>query len=205
MLSHECLDEAGLARARELFLDESLNINFRVLFTRCTPLLLLCRYNKSSTQLLSLLQLLLERPDLDITVTNRDGHNAITLVCQYYPHDNLLDCVRLLIRRGGDVRQYLNAKKGAVKTKNALYLLCDNYKGEHLIDVARLLLAKDSSEESLHAALNSVPLLYQLGVNPTSTILQTLIMSHYDGGGLVVSEVSSSIIFCCLLSQYFLK
>lgn len=188
----------------ELFLDESVNINFRVPFSRYTPLLLLCRHNKSNTQLLPLLQVLLERADLDVTVTSRDGHNAITLLCQYYPNNNLLDCVRILIRRGADVRQHLIESKRTMKTRNALYLLCDYHKGEHLIDIARLLLAKDSSEKSLATALNSVPLLYKHGVIPAARILENLIRSYCDGLGLVANKVNA-LIFLNLLSATLLK
>ena len=114
---------------------------------------------------------------MDVTAVTSSSHNALTILCQYYPNDNLLDCVRLLLRRGIDVRHCVKDTKKA-NGRNALYLLCENYIGKYLIDIVRILWAKDLSDESFDAVLNSAPLLRKRGSSPEAEILDNMIASY---------------------------
>jgi len=53
-----------------------------------TALRFLCRhYNRDN--LIEVAKMLTEN-GVDVTVTDGDGRNALHLVCEFYPHDNLI-------------------------------------------------------------------------------------------------------------------
>jgi len=134
LCSRKRLNVEEATRLRILALDKNCNI-------KCTdlngypPLLVLCKNNQSDS-LYPSLKALLKRKDIDLVHTNDCGHrvSALTLLCRFYPLRDLIDCVRLLIRRGLSVD--LKEKDG----RNSLYLLCQFYPNDDLIDIGRLLI-----------------------------------------------------------------
>ena len=97
-----------------------------------TPLLLLCRHNRSASQLPRCVEAILKRVKVD-DEWREQLDKSLQLLCQFYPHDNLLAIVRLLITKGADA----NAK--TTDRWTALHYLCQNYKNENLVDIVRLL------------------------------------------------------------------
>ena len=64
-----------------------------------TPILNLCRFNES-TSLYPALKALLERKDIDLALRDNMGRNSLFLLTRYYPLDDLIDCIQLLIESG---------------------------------------------------------------------------------------------------------
>ncbi len=73
---------------------------------------------------------------VNINHTEKQGGNALTLLCWKYKQENLIDIVRLLIENGIDVHCKHNGKW------NAFLNLCRFYNKKNLIDIIRLLIEK---------------------------------------------------------------
>lgn len=143
------LTEAGIVRIRQLVLEAEVNVNCVSTHSSdsaSTPLLLLCYHNRSES-LYKCLKYFLEREHTDLQMTNSHGHSALTLLCRFYTHHDLIHHVRLLSSFGIDV---------AIKERNgriALNLLCQYYTGDDLMDIARFLLSKRIDRQSLDRAV----------------------------------------------------
>lgn len=124
-----------MARLLQLLTNKEININCCSKFTCNTPLMLIC--SSKSDYLIGFVSVLLQREDVDLTLTNRFGHSALTLLCRQSQNASLLECVQLLVNRGMDV-----AAKDCYN-RCALHLLCQYYKGEDLINIGRLLIRAD--------------------------------------------------------------
>ena len=101
-----------------------------------TPLLLLCRHNRTEELLPSIRQLLSSSTQrLDVNRTTRYGVSALLLLCRNYQRADLIRIVRLLAGAGID----LNA---CTSHWNALLLLARYYPSRHgnLFDLAWLLI-----------------------------------------------------------------
>ena len=184
-------------RLRILALDKDCNI-------KCTdlngypPLLVLCKNNQSDS-LYQSLKALLKRKDIDLVHTNDCGHrvSALTLLCRFYPLPDLIDCVRLLIRRGLSVD--LKEKDG----RNALYLLCQFYPNDDLIDIGRLLV---HSAVEFQSALKFEYVLRFRKLFKESEILKTLLQPLRDGlpgSNLQPNQVRLSFLSFLSLYQIF--
>ena len=135
LCGQEGLSDEEMARLLQLLTNKDININCCSKFTCNTPLMLIC--SSKSDYLIGLVTTLLQREDVDLSLTNRHGHSALTLLCRQSQNASLVECVRLLVNRGMDV---------AVKdcyNRCALHLLCQYYKGEDLISIALLLTRED--------------------------------------------------------------
>jgi ankyrin repeat protein len=134
-------------RLRQLAMDPTVGINCCNRITHDTPIMSLCRSNKSDS-LLPSLKALLQREDLNLTLRNHNAHSPLTIICRFNQHHSVIDCVRLLLSRGFDL---------TVKDcygRNALQLLCEFYKGENFIDIAKLLISDKMDAADLKKSLN---------------------------------------------------
>ena len=114
---------------RNLVEDESILIN-GVNEEGLSPLLLLC-WNQHSEILFELVKIILERPDVDINITDNGEWNALGMACRHCQSRHLIHLVRLLLERGIEV----NSKNS--DGDNALIVLCANYKHVGLPEMAR--------------------------------------------------------------------
>lgn len=96
-----------------------------------TPLLLLC-LNNNGKNLLQCIGIILQRGDVNVKARDKDGDNALFLLCQCYNGDELEAIARLLIQRGIRV----NAKLGG--GWNALMFLVGFNRSAKIINVVRL-------------------------------------------------------------------
>jgi ankyrin repeat protein len=76
---------------------------------------------------------LLIQHGIDVNGKNKDGWNALMLLCRYYANEHLIDIVQLLIEKGID----LNSR--TLNGSNALLILCANYPKDNLIAIVKLL------------------------------------------------------------------
>jgi ankyrin repeat protein len=76
------------------------------------------------------------RKKIVINVKNRNGWNALHILCFHNRDENLFDLIKLLVENGIDI----NAPNS--KGSNALHILCVHHKGEDLIDIVRYLIDK---------------------------------------------------------------
>ena len=66
-----------------------------------TPLMTLCR--RADDKLLHYVSLLLNRKNVDVKAKDLDGHNALTLLCEHYDSDDLLEIAKLIIDSGIEI------------------------------------------------------------------------------------------------------
>jgi len=163
----------------ELVADRELNINCAK--SSSTPILLLCRNNKSES-LYPCLKSILAREDVDLKMTTSQGNNALMLLSRYYPLSNpLIDCIRLLVNHGFDINEKNKDKKPA------LFLLSQNPStSKNLIDVARLLINEKSDFKIAHKAAVA---LQKRGLLRDGEILSKIINSYVLGLGRVNNNV----------------
>ncbi|XP_046636657.1 probable serine/threonine-protein kinase fhkE [Daphnia pulicaria] len=98
-------------------------------------LLFWCKNRKQhrNKSFLAIINLFVENR-IDIDCKDKDGSNALIVLCRSYRNGNLIDIIRLLIKNGIDVNcknEYGN---------NALTILCIFYKNDNLIDIIRFLI-----------------------------------------------------------------
>ena len=100
---------------------------------------------------------------------------------RFYHHQNLIHCVRLLIKRG------ISVDKTDRDGQNALSIICQLHNGEDLIDVCRLLVRKMTD---LHAAHDSAYILVDRGFPREGEILLGIIENLRDNCEHELSRVS---------------
>lgn len=130
------LNPIANSRFQQLVADKNVDVNTK----ECkrsqsfTPILLLCRNNRSLS-LYPCLKAMLKRQDIDLHFKDtKFGNNAITLLCRNYDHYNLINCLRLLVNNSG-----ININSQDLKGRSALVLLCRYYSKDNLIDLLSLL------------------------------------------------------------------
>lgn len=180
------LSEKQVARFVDLVADKDINVNCRR--HSSTPILLLCRNNKSES-LYPCLKSILARDDVDLKLLYHDSDNALMLLTRYCPLLNpLIDCIRLLVNRGLDINQKNK------NNKTALFLLSQNTQiSKNLIDVARLLINENSNFKVVRETVEE---LRKRSLKSDAKILSDVIDSYRPGQGRVNNEVS---VFFCLL------
>jgi hypothetical protein len=159
-------------RFQQLVADKRVNINFYSSKWNCTPILLLCRFNNSRS-LYPCLKSLLARPDIKLGILH-NGKNSLMLLCRYYKIEKeLLNCIRLLIKRGVDCNKKSN---WSCNGSTALFILSKYARpSKYLIDVIRLLIKEESDFED---ATKSVEVLQNRGLKCEANILSKVIQSY---------------------------
>jgi ankyrin repeat protein len=71
---------------------------------------------------------------VDVNKKNKDGNNALHLLCRNNSSEGLIDAIKLLIQPGINVNE--KNKNG----RNVLHLLCRNNSSERMIDAIKLLI-----------------------------------------------------------------
>ena len=66
----------------------------------------------------------------NINITDRQGWNALCVLCRYCGKDNLIEFVQLMIQNGVEIN----------KNSNPVLLLCEYFNNSNLIDIIKLLL-----------------------------------------------------------------
>ena len=115
----ERLDESQFVRFRQLVEnEEEVDVNCTDEYKR-TPLISLCRHNRSDG-LFDCVRLLLHRHDIQINQTTGDGANALMLMCGESKSDQILEVAQLLIDKGININQTDDDGRNAVDllTKN---------------------------------------------------------------------------------------
>ena len=165
LCSRSFLYEAELPHFLQLVSAWHVNINCALSENCSTPILLLCRYYRGDN-LYVFLKALLERPEMDLK-SNRNGHNALALLCRHYQSSRLVDCARLLIKH--DVR---------LQSGYTLMMVCEFQVGQQLLEVARLLINHMSISSLKSVSQAAVNLLIERGLRDESMALSTLIQSE---------------------------
>lgn len=105
-----------------------------------TTLMLLCSKNDvivgDQIKLRDYVYKFLDLPSVDekfINAEDSNGNTALALLCEHYNGEDLIDILRLFIRKGASINQ-VTAKNGF----NALMLLCMQYSHGNLIDIIKL-------------------------------------------------------------------
>ena len=178
--SESSLREEQLTRFMELVADRELNINCAK--SSSTPILLLCRNNKSES-LYSCLKSILAREDVNLKLLYHDTDNALMLLSRYYSLANpLIDCIRLLTNRGFDVNQKNK------DSKTALFLLSQNdFISKNFIDIARLLINEKSDFTVVRETVDE---LRKRSLRRDVKVLSGVIDLYRSGQGRVNNEVS---------------
>ena len=101
-----------------------------------TPLMLLCRHNQCDS-LDRCIEILLQRPDIDINQTDRFKESALMWLCAYSKSTKIVEMAQLLISKRANVNQTNNSGV------NALMLMCGWSKNEKIVEVAQLLIDND--------------------------------------------------------------
>ena len=102
MCECEKLDEFQFVRFRQLVEDKEVDVNNTDWIG--STLILLCRKNQSDG-LLDCVDLLLQRPDIQINQTNYGERNALMMLCWWSKSDQIVEVAQLLIVNGIDVHQ----------------------------------------------------------------------------------------------------
>ena len=166
LCSREGLFQPDMIQLRDLVMDMTVSINNKNIYG-FTPLMLLCKRHRGD--LLSCLKIFSERKDVDFKILDGCGDSALSILCRFYPHDNLIGCVRLLLKHGADV------DRATTGPKHPLILLCHHFRGKTLIDIIRLLLRP---MRNLDAARKAVRILRDEGKPRDAVILSKLIEHH---------------------------
>ena len=115
------LDDGAIERLSSLTRIKNVNVNCIDACNR-TPLLLLCLKNRSKS-LFRALEVLLNCDSVDINAKDRDGFNAISLVCLYEGSPMLAEIIKLLTRYGADIHATTN------QGWTVIHALCNNFNG----------------------------------------------------------------------------
>jgi len=179
----QSLSDEQVTRFLLLVSTNELDINFKS--TKSYSLILrLCRYNHSKS-LYPCLKSILTRDDVHLKVNYR-SNNILMLLCHQYPLANeLMDSIRLLVKRGFDINEKNN------ENKTALSLLSENVKLENFVDIAPLLI---NDQSDLQLAEETVAVLRKRNLNRDADILSRIVESYRLGQGRINNEVSNSFI-----------
>ena len=136
------LNEDDLTRFDELVNgEEAVAVNCTAVRGR-TPLMLLCRHNQSDS-LDRCIEILLQRPDIDINQTDVFKESALVWLCVNSDSTKIVEMARLLISNGANVNQ--TNQWGW----NALMLICRDSRSDKIVEVAQLLINNDINEEQM--------------------------------------------------------
>ena len=184
MCRQPSLGEAELIHFQQLVADKQVNINFTS-NNHNTPILMLCRFNNSRS-LYPCLKSLLAREDIDINfITSTHGRNCLMILCRYCTlEDVLIDCIRLLIKRGVDCNRKSGSECDSLTALRLLSLYA--HPSKYLIDVVRLLI---NDKSDLQDATKSSIILRNRGLIREANILLGIIQSYYLGRGHIPNEV----------------
>ena len=85
---------------------------------------------------------LIQDPDVDINCVDRNGNNALLLLCRMNRCDDLYACVQILLRghQSVDGHKRIDVNHQNLQGWNALLLLCRYHTDENLIDLFHLLI-----------------------------------------------------------------
>ena len=182
-----------MTRFLELVSTNELDVNSKS--TKCYSLILqLCRYNRSKS-LYPCLKSILTRDDVHLKVNYR-SNNILMLLCHQYPLANeLMDSIRLLVKRGFDINEKNN------ENKTALSLLSENVKLKNFVDIAPLLI---NDQSDLQLAEETVAALRKRNLNQDADILLRIVESYRLGQGRVNNKVSNSFIIVLVDCEYCL-
>ena len=104
--------------------------------------MVLCANPTATKHRLRRIEQLIQDPDVDINCVDRNGNNALLLLCRMNRCDDLYACVQILLRGhqsvGGHKRIDVNHHN--LQGWNALLLLCRYHTDENLIDLFHLLI-----------------------------------------------------------------
>ena len=104
MCSLSSLEDAEIGRFRELVLDvSSVNVNCTDLTGR-SPLMLLCQQCNHGESFKRCVEILFKRDDIDPTIENEEGANALHLLFTFNSENASIDVVRQLVQNGVDVQ-----------------------------------------------------------------------------------------------------
>ena len=125
---------------------------------------------------------------IDVNCKKNVGDNALTLLCEYYKNENLIDIIRLLIEKGIDV----NSKTYIGKT--ALRYLCENYEKENLIDIIRLFI-----ENKINVNYKDIVVLRQNYRKENCSQIVDLLNQHVSYCDVVryyCSQIGLALVYC---------
>ena len=162
------LNEEEYRSLEELALDSQVKINCKSEEEDKTPLMLLCSSSNDKTEdetdqqliitssgtsaaadqgrhnshsIFKCVDILLRRKDIDVNVKDKEGSNALILLCRDYQGDDLVEVMRLLIRR--ETRN--DDEHDRIKERStALLNLCQFYEGPSLKGAIRILIDEDN-------------------------------------------------------------
>jgi len=167
-----------------------------------TPLMLLCCSNVDAgneRKRREYIEAFLNLPHVDGRVVNdmdNYGNTALSLLSENHNEDDLLDIVRLLIRRGANVNH-----KSWLNGYNALMILCTHYNHERLIDIVLLFIENgvDINATSTNDAWNVLHILCRYYSNDKLIeIIALLIKNGIDLNAVTIKDNWNAITFLCL-------
>ena len=156
-----------LERFLNLASNPNVDINHQMPRSRNTPIVQICHDNTKNLEVA--LKILLDRKDIDLSLVNNEGNNALTQLCRHHKEDTLKECVELLIESGINV-EHQNRKK-----RNALSLVSEFYTGKHKQDIICLLV---DHMKNLGDVSASVQMLRNRGFNTEADILEKMVKSR---------------------------
>ena len=98
MCTRRDLTSSCIQRLDELAKDKEVDLNCTYDESKRTPLLLLCANNQSDS-LCQCVELLLENHSIDVNARDKNGSNALHLLCKHYRRTKLFYLAQLLVRR----------------------------------------------------------------------------------------------------------
>lgn len=111
-----------------------------------------CKSISESDFIFQVLTIFTENDELEVSCRQKDGANALHVICRYYQGDNLIDLVKLLIKKGIDVNQTTRVGSNALnlnaqcaydqrgKLLNLVNPLCEIYANYRYADGSNALL-----------------------------------------------------------------
>ena len=162
-------------RLIQLIEDKTININYTNRNSPCTPLVLLCQFNRSS-KLYSALQAFVKRKDLFINSISVEGFNALMFLCYNNPPSNLIDCAQLLINRG------INVEAKDKNGESSLKFLCKKYRGNDLVNIALLLINPETPWDDIMSCIKG---LWNAELSADSRALEGIFILIREGRNIV--------------------
>ena len=133
-----------------------------------TPLTLLCLNNESDSLDFCVKILLQHRPDIDVTLIDEMGFNALMNLSRHSESDKIVEVAQLLIRAGVDVKQV--DKYGT----NALMLLCAYSKNKKIVEMAQFFIIDNEVD------------LNQVDKYETNALMLLFFLKHYSRNEKIV-------------------
>jgi len=167
-----------------------------------TPLMLLCYKNNNLApgKQREYMEQFLDLPQVDEKVVNDkdcNGNTALSLLCEHYNDDDLIDIIRLFIKKGVNVNEVIPNKNGF----NALMLLCIQYNHDNLIDIIKLFINHDIDLDARSSddGWNVLHILCRYyNSDKLIEIISPLIENGIDLNAVTIKENWNTITFLCL-------